>query len=238
MTTKTLIPRVAPTAPASRLPGIVENYLERALPAGGPTASAVRIAQKGELMLKSDGRALRFHAVEELAVAEVGFIWRAKVRIAPLVSMRVVDSYRAGKGSLDGRLFGVPVARGRGQETNAGQAMRYLAELAWVPHALAANGELEWHQLEDDIVEVAARAGSSKVAVGLRFDRNGDILAAFADRPRREGGRFVPRHWIGIYGDYAELGGVRLPTRAEVRWELPDGPFTYWRGTVTSVELV
>jgi hypothetical protein len=23
-----------------------------------------------------------------------------------------------------------------------------------------------------------------------------------------------------------------------VRWELPDGPFTYWRGTLTSLELV
>jgi hypothetical protein len=22
-----------------------------------------------------------------------------------------------------------------------------------------------------------------------------------------------------------------------VRWELPEGPFTYWRGTVTSLEL-
>jgi hypothetical protein len=33
------------------------------------------------------------------------------------------------------------------------------------------------------------------------------------------------------------IGGVRIPTRAEVRWELPDGAFTYWRGTVTSLEI-
>jgi hypothetical protein len=30
---------------------------------------------------------------------------------------------------------------------------------------------------------------------------------------------------------------VRVPTRAEVRYELPEESFTYWRGTVTSLEL-
>ena len=34
------------------------------------------------------------------------------------------------------------------------------------------------------------------------------------------------------------LGGVRLPRDGEVRWELPEGPFTYWRGRVTSLEPV
>ncbi len=220
MTTKTLTP---PIAPASRLPGIVEHYLERALPAGGSTARAVRIVQKGEMTLKPDGRPLPFDAVEELAVGEVGFTWRAKVHVAPFVSIRVVDAYRAGKGSLDARLFGLPVARGRGQETNAGQAMRYLAELAWVPQALTANSALEWHQLEDDIVEVATCAGSSEVAVALRFDRNGDILAVFGDRPHREGRRFVPRHWIGIYGDYAELGGSASPPLPRFAGSSPTG---------------
>jgi hypothetical protein len=28
-----------------------------------------------------------------------------------------------------------------------------------------------------------------------------------------------------------------VPTRGEVRWELPDGPFVYWRGAVTALEV-
>ena len=35
---------------------------------------------------------------------------------------------------------------------------------------------------------------------------------------------------------YAHIGAVRLPTRGEVRWILPDGPYTYWRGEITSLE--
>lgn len=47
----------------------------------------------------------------------------------------------------------------------------------------------------------------------------------------------MPTPWAGTYGDYAIVGGVRVPTRGEVRWELPDGPFVYWRGTIASLEL-
>lgn len=40
---------------------------------------------------------------------------------------------------------------------------------------------------------------------------------------------------MGTFGDYVELGGVRVPSSAELSWELPDRPFTYWRGEVTSL---
>jgi hypothetical protein len=52
----------------------------------------------------------------------------------------------------------------------------------------------------------------------------------------RAGKTSVPRPWAGSLGDHAVVGGTRIPSRGEVRWELPDGPFTYWRGTITSIE--
>ncbi len=45
------------------------------------------------------------------------------------------------------------------------------------------------------------------------------------------------RAWGGSFGDYSVLGGIRIPTQAEARWELPDGPFVYWRGRITSLEV-
>ena len=33
---------------------------------------------------------------------------------------------------------------------------------------------------------------------------------------------------------YRELGGMRMPTLAEVYWDLPEGRHTYWRGEVVS----
>ena len=186
---------------------------------------------------KPGGRPFRFSAVEEFSVDEVAFSWRARFRLAPLVSLRVLDRYAAGQGLLDARLFGlVPVMRQRGPETDQGEAMRYLAELAWIPQAMRANPQLEWREVDPQTVEVATRVGSARVAVALEFDAAGDIVRASTERPHFEGRKRVRRPWVGSFSEYDTVGGVHIPTRGEVRWDLPEGPFTYWRGTITSLE--
>jgi hypothetical protein len=86
------------------------------------------------------------------------------------------------------------------------------------------------------MAEVCARIGSERVAVRLDFNERGEIDRSVAQRPRLEADKAVtPR--IGEFGDYREFSGAWIPTRGEMRWELPDGPFTYWRGSVTSLEL-
>jgi hypothetical protein len=221
------------------LPALVGRYLERALPGGAALPRQVQIGQVGEMWQKQGGRPLRFEAVETLAVAEVAFSWRARFPIAPLVWLRVVDQYAAGEGLLEARLWGrVPVMAKRGGQMDSGEALRYLAELPLVPQAILANRQLAWQEVDAQTVEVATRVGAARVAARLLFDANGDIVASGADaRPRVEGKRIVPRPWSGSFGEYAIVGGIRIPTRGEVRWELPNGPFTYWRGTVTSLEL-
>jgi hypothetical protein len=34
------------------------------------------------------------------------------------------------------------------------------------------------------------------------------------------------------------LGGVRMPTRVDVYWDLPEGRFVYWRAEITGAELL
>ena len=221
-------------------PPLVDRYLERALPAGdGAAARCVRIEQTGEMRLKPGGRWLPFTAVETFEIARVGFAWQARFALGRLAWMRVDDAYADGEGHLDARLWGrLPVMRARGPEVARGEAMRYLAELIWVPQALRGNRDLEWAELDARTVEVASGTGAERAAVQLHFDGDGDIERTSApDRPFAQGKDVVPRAWGGVVSDYAVLGGVRVPTRAEVGWTLPEGEFTYWRGTVTSLEV-
>jgi len=222
------------------VPALVQRYLERVLPPGGDVPRQVRITQAGEMWRKPGARPLPFTAVQELAVNEVAFSWRARFPIVPLVWLDVVDRYADGEGMLEARALGrVRVMRQDGPEISRGEAMRYLAELAWVPYAMLANRRLEWRELDEQTVDVATRVGPARPAVQLHFDTAGDLVAARCDaRPRGEGKTSVPTPWAGSFSDFAVHTGVRLPTRGEARWELPDGPFTYWRGTITSVDLV
>jgi hypothetical protein len=176
------------------VPALVRRYLARALPSGEDVPRHVRVGQAGEMWQKPGGRGLRFTAVEEFAVEQVAFSWRARFPILPLVSIHVTDRYAAGEGLLEARVLGIRVMRQRGQETAEGEAMRYLAEIPWVPHAILANRELEWRGLDASSLEVATNAGSARVAVRLEFDATGDIVRAFADsRPHPEGRAVVSR---------------------------------------------
>ena len=135
------------------LPALVRRYLERSLSAGGRVPGLVRIGQEGEMRQRPGGRAMRFSAVEELAVGRIAFSWRARFPLA----IRVFDGYSGGRGKLEARVLGVPVMRQSGSEVAAGEVLRYLAELPLVPWAMEHNAELEWRELDERSVEVAGR---------------------------------------------------------------------------------
>jgi hypothetical protein len=223
---------------AQDLPDAVRRYVERNVGRDDKVPLRVRLSQVGEMQLKP-GRWLPFEASQEISVERVELTWRARFRVVPLVSLGVVDWYRDGEGGLEGRLCGViPIVRGRGPGFAKGEAMRYLAELPWAPHAIRANRNLEWRELEADAVEVATNVGSERPAVRLYFDATGDVTRASADaRPRMVGKRVVDTPFAGRFGNYEVAGGIRVPTTAEVSWELSEGPFTYFRGRLTGLQV-
>lgn len=217
-------------------PPLVLGYISRALPAAAPVPRRVRIRERGEMFRAPGGKALRFDAVSEFDVRDVGFSWRARFTIAPLLAMRIHDGYADGSGWMRGSILGVPFMRKGGSSIAAAAAMRYLAELPWAPHAMMWNPKLDWRETGPRTVEVATLVAGARVAVDLTFDDDGDIVRAGAGARPRDGD--VPRPWGGEFLDYSVLGGVRIPIRGEVYWDLPEGRFIYWRAHVTSLEVL
>jgi hypothetical protein len=226
-------------APHVDLPELVRRYLARSLQGDRPPPRQVRITQEGEMWQKPGGRAMRFSAGQRFAVDRVAFSWQARFPIIGPLAIHVIDDYAAGAGKLEVRLLGIPVQRQRGRETVRGEALRYLAELAWAPHAIASNRELDWRRLDNGRAEVATEIDGERLAVEVEFDGAGDIVRTRSQmRLIRIEKRWVPRPWGGAFGEYARLGGIRIPTEAEAYWDLEQGRFIYWRGRVTSAELL
>jgi hypothetical protein len=230
---------IAPTAPALELPQLISRYVERNLPEQSWSPKIVRIRQRGEMQLQPGRGARRFSAVEDHAVTEIAFTWQARFQLGPFVFLQVVDRYERGEGSLEGRWLGLSQFVGQsGPETSVNQALRYLLELPWVPHAMRQNGQLEWRELDERSVEVATWVGTQRAAVTLEFDAHGYIIGSRCHpNPSPQGKAAVPRPWGAHYSAYETFSGVRIPTRGEVRWQSPDGSNPYLRGTITSVQL-
>ena len=233
----TASPAVTPIDMA-HLPELVRSYLARSLPPSEGVPATVRVQQTGEMWKQPGAKAMRFEATEDFCVEHVAFSWRARFPIVGPLAMTVVDEIADGIGQLRVSLLGIPLRTEKGPETTVGQAMRYLAELAWAPHEIAANRELEWREIAENEVEVACEAGEERAVIRWQFNHVGELMGATGDRPYPAGRGFVPRPWGGDFGDYEILGGVRVPTYGEAWWQLPEGRFVYWRGRITALELL
>ena len=227
--------RAALAMGASHLPPSIQHYLVRSLPEG-PSPRQIRITQRGQMWKTPTARPMPFTATQRFAVERIAFSWNARFPMLGPLAINVVDEYADGHGRLVARLLGYPLVRQQDRDTAIGEAIRYLAELPLVPWAMLDNPELEWLSLGDRAVEVAAVVRGERLAVRFGLDDAGDIATATcAARPYLHDGKAEPMPWGGEFQRYESFGGIRVPTQAEVYWDLPEGRFIYWRGTVTSV---
>jgi hypothetical protein len=219
------------------VPAIVQSFARRAV-RETPVPDTVWLRQSGEMRANLRAPWQPFAAEHVISIHQPGFAWLARIQAAPLASARILDCYVDGKGLLEARLFGsFRLARAQGPQADKGELMRYLAELAWVPHAMLYNPQLSWREIDATTVEVSAESPAGPARVRLIFE-NGDITRVEADdRPRMVGRCSVPTRWQGRCSDYREMDDCRISTQAVVSWLLEDGPFEYWRGRVTALRM-
>jgi hypothetical protein len=223
--------------PTPPVPAIVQSFAHRAV-SESAVPNTVRLRQCGEMRALPGDPWRPLTADQVISVHEPGFVWRARMQMAPFLYAHILDSYLAGEGLLEVRLFGsLRIARAAGPQISRGELMRYLAELAWAPHAMRQNPYLSWREIDATTVEVSAESVGGPARVRLVFE-NGDIVRIEADdRPRSVGSCMVPTRWRGRFFDYREIDGCRIPTRAVVSWLSDEGSFDCWRGKVTGFTM-
>lgn len=199
---------------AAPVPAIIQSFASRAV-GRNPVPRAVWLRQTGEMRAAADSPRRPFTAEQVISIPRPAFAWVARMQSVPLLATHILDCYIDGKGRLEARLCGsLPLARMAGLEVSKGELMRYLAELVWAPHAIRYNPHLSWREIDASTVEVSAPNANGEARVRLIF-RNFDIAHIEADdRPRAVGNRIVPTRWQGCCGDYRELEGCCVPTRA------------------------
>lgn len=191
------------------------------------------------MRLKPGARAKSFTAVQHLTVDRIAFSWKARFPLVGPLALSVVDGYDSGGGALTVSLFGLPLQRQRGLETTRGAALRYLAELPFVPPALLGNRELEFREIDDRHVEAGATVAGERLTVILELDESGNIVRSSSTmrKLKRDGGwRSAP--WGGEFHEYAQIGPLYLPTACEAYWELDSGSYVCWRGSITGAALI
>ena len=220
------------------IPELMRAFALRGLAGRDGMPRAVRLTQEAEMLRGEDWSPLV--ARQHIAIAEPGFAWVAEQPGWPVPAVRVIDRFTGGNGLLEVRLFGsIPLARVEGSDADVGEAMRYLVELPWVPDAILSNQSITWRQVDANAIEAELSLSSRPAIVRYRFDDAGNVEKISAkDRPDVSSGETVLREWRGLFSDYAEINGRRIPRAAEVGY-VDSGVYApYLRVRVSSYEML
>jgi hypothetical protein len=160
------------------------------------------------------------------------------MRMAPFGTIRVRDSYISGQAAMLGKIAALfPVANSRGtRELASGALHRFLAESVWLPTALLPGYGIEWEEVDESIARATLSDRGHSVSLDFHFGSSGEVVRVQGERYRDVKGLGVPTPFVGEFGEYGELHGMRIPTEGEVEWDLPEGRLSYWMGRVASVE--
>lgn len=224
-------------AELAALPAPVARYFAFTLPEGERRVRTAHIRWEGEMRLRPDAAWSPYTAAQSFTTYPPGFLWDAAVRMMPLVTVRVRDSYIASQGRMLGRLGGVAtvVSEGGTPEMAQSALARWLGEAAWFPTALLAGEGVTWEAVDDSTARATVTDGVVRVSGDFHFSPTGELTSMTAMRYRDVNGRGVLTQFEGRYGPFARVEGVMIPTTAEVAWLLPEGRFAYWRGRPVEV---
>jgi hypothetical protein len=222
------------------LPEPVQGYLANVLTEGQPYLRTVRLEQSGEFRL---GDAMApwkpLSATQHFTVDPPGFVWDARVEIVPLLPVRVVDAYKAGKGTLHAKILSsIPVADAvPSTELNSGELMRYLAETVWFPTALLPGEGVDWEPIDEQSAKATISHRGMTVSLVFHFNSRNQVEHVFAaSRFREVDGTYEPTPWTGHFSNYQVRNGMLIPIDGEVEWNLPEGALGYWRGHLVEIE--
>jgi hypothetical protein len=190
---------------------------------------SIRITERGEMQTAPQARAIAFTAKMEIDARTSRIRWEARFR-GGLGFFNVIDAYEDGRGSLTIRAGVLPVKKMAGPDFDRGELQRYLASFAMCPPMLLNNRSLVWTPLETGGMRVSEGAA----AIDLEFDDRGCPVGFHGERPRGVGSSTILTPWSGRAGDFRDWDGIRVAGSTEAFWQLPEGPFRYYRSEITS----
>ncbi len=224
------------------LPPVVARYFSKVLNLHQPVVSRLYLEQTGTMNRSTEGPEnwIPFTAWQRVTTKRPGFVWDASMTMPPGITVRVVDAYVAGVGSLQPSVFGLIDIGGvqGGSDMARGELIRYFAECVWYPTALLPSQGVQWKAVDAQTARATMTDGPLTVSLSFTFNAEDGTVARIASDERGAliNGAMVQMPWEVILSDYRQVSGMVVPYAAEVAWQTPAGRLPYWRGKIAKLD--
>jgi hypothetical protein len=213
----------------------VSRYLRHVLADGQRRIVRADAVQAAEFFVNGGWKPLR--ATQRFSVAPPGFVWDARIEMAPLLPAYVRDAYVDGEGSMHATMLGLYTLtnqKGR-SELDAGALQRYLGEALWFATVLRPGSDIMWKPVSDRAAIASITDGETSVSLEFHFNDRDEVTEVVGQRFAEENDAYVLRPWQVQCRDYQRHDGMLIPAFCEVAWQRPEGRVPYWRGRVAQI---
>jgi len=229
---------INPNAKSAETQALFARLCAFCFPGGEEAARRVRsvnLREHGGMCMSPGARWIPFTAEEVIDCTQSSFRWTARLDSGKITSPTVTDAYEAGHGQIVVKVGGIlSIQKVSGADADKGEIQRYLSSIALCPAILLNHSSLECTAVNDSTLRVRDRDDPTGSTVEIEISERGEPLACRADRPRLVGRRTIVTPWSGMCSEFCEWRGLRVASRLEVQWHLPEGPFTCYRSEITS----
>lgn len=219
------------------LPAPVQRWLKISGVVGKEKSRTVRVKQKIAMRLEEGKPWMPAEAEQFFAVDEPGFVWKVRVKMAPLLYLTGRDMYYGGHGYMKIKilsLFTVADAAA-GKEIDQSTMLRYLGESASFP-SMALSPYIKWEAIDDYSARAVMSYQGITASGVFTFDDEGNMACYRAKRYMNNKGSYVLGDFYAVMSGHKDIKGIRIPTRWEAGWKLESGDFTWFKSELTEVE--
>jgi len=233
---KEIIPEVVTETDIEGLPEPVQKWLKNSQIIGKERIFAVRLKQKGLIRTKEGQPWMPAEAEQYFTIDEPGFIWKTKVKMAPLLYLVGRDKYYEGKGDMLIKFIAlITVVDARGKEIDQGTMVRYLGETVWFPTAVLSN-YIEWESIDSNSARATMSYKGVTASAVFKFNENDEVISFVCKRYMTVDDQYSLENYSVNLKDYKELDGIRIPTKGEAVWNLKTGDFSVYQCEITEIE--
>ena len=223
-------------AELATLPPVVRRYFSKVLNPNQPIVRRLYLEQTGTFNRSFQSAHWEsFTARQRVSTNRPGFVWDASISMSHGITVRVVDAYVAGVGSLQPSMFGlIDLGGNHGTVDIArGELIRFFAEAVWYPTALLPSQGVQWSPVDDHTARATLTDGPLSVALTFTFDADGLVeRITSTERSALVDGVMVPMPWEVRPSNHQMHSGMLVPQAAEVSWTTATGRVPYWRGKI------
>ena len=206
--------------------------------------SRVRTHGYKTLLLQMDGlyrkkpssKPIEMHALALLRPFP-DMLWAVRMKSNPLVTFNALETYHAGRATMQTMLFGIVPTGTFDSETFARSELARLLAYALFNPALLECGCIDYEPIDERHTRAAIHDGNLTAAVVFESDMNGRIVKVTSRHRARPGKQGLqPSEWQMTVLNYGDFDGLKLPKTVEESWIVEGNPLVYSRYDIASAK--